>query len=181
MVKSNDKLVRLLGNHDLFHIMGRAEVLRAEPNSQTTKKLYDGVISGRIKAAWVEGNTIYTHAGIDLSFFPEFKDMTPKQIADNLNERLMYGVLNKNYNDKIFDTENGIFWTRGNLENDKFRQVVGHTVKAKEHTYKDGDRVKYIDTGRIFGGDRKLFQNTEANKPKFELPIEETQTGRRKK
>lgn len=172
------EFVRILGNHDLFHIMGKAEQLGGKSDEIITAKLREAVERGDIVAAWAEGDTIYTHAGIDLNFFDEYatETLTPKQIADSLNTILKNAVKNNDFGSKIFDTKNGIFWTRGDIENDLFRQVVGHTVKSKEHTYKNGDRVKYIDTGRIFGGDRSLFKNTVAEpyiqKEKQELKLE---------
>ncbi len=158
--ESGGKLVRVLGNHDLFHILNKAYMLGAKGDTNITKKLREAVANGEIVAAWSEGDTIYTHAGIDLNFFPEYKGKSVKYIVNDLNNRLMKAVETGDFSDKIFDTESGIFWTRNNIENKQFRQVVGHTVKSLKHTYKDGDRVKYIDTGRIFDGDRKFFNNT---------------------
>ena len=156
---SNGNLVRVLGNHDLFHVMGQAPRIGATPDQNLTDKLKALVEQDKIVAAWSEGDVIYTHAGIDLNAFPEFKGMAVDKIVANLNERLKNAVTSNNYNDPIFN-DNGIFWTRGNIENDQFRQVVGHTVQKEGVKHKPGQRVTYIDTGRIFGGDRKFFENT---------------------
>lgn len=187
-----DRVVRLMGNHELYHLAGAPNMIRAEPIPGLQQKLREDILAGRIKAAWTEGDVLYTHAGVDLNKFPEYVGKSNKFIADDLNRRLREAtakmspdtpgqnleILNS---DPIFATgsardghRGGIFWARQEIENSQFRQVVGHTPQPDGIIAEPGRRVKYIDAGRYAGEDgppevqrkaRELMINT-AGRPK---------------
>ena len=171
-LQAGDNLIRLVGNHDLYHIVGHPESIRALPIPGLQSRFLEDILSGQMVCAWSEYDTIYTHAGIDLKFFPEFKDEPPYEIVSQLNLRFRTSIAKFAVllieakgdqdardeaesrllkSDRIFDIKNGIFWTRSNISNDQFRQVVGHTPQRSGIRCRPGDRVKYIDAGRIFG------------------------------
>lgn len=170
--QSEGRLIRLFGNHELYHLAGVPWQISARAIPGLQERLFRDILSGKVAAAFSEGNTIYTHAGIDLNFFPEFKGMETKQIVSELNRRFLVAVqkfheawtnagedgdrrykASKEFlnSDPIFDPHNGIFWTRSNIANDQFQQVVGHTPQKQGIQDNPGDRVKYVDVGRIFG------------------------------
>jgi len=170
--QAQGRLIRLFGNHEQFHLAGIPGQIRAAPIPGLQERLFRDVISRNVVAAFSEGNTIYTHAGIDLKFFPEFVGMAAKEIVATLNERFVNAVrafhtawqsagadhelsfkVTETFleSDPIFDTHNGIFWTRSRIANDQFQQVVGHTPQESGIRDDPGDRVKYVDVGRIFG------------------------------
>lgn len=170
--QSKTQLIRLFGNHELYHLAGVAWQIGATKIPGLQERLFRDILSHKVLAAFLEGNTIYTHAGIDLKFFPEFVNIESSVIVSEINRRFFSAVerfhkgwvaakndpdiiypLIKSFlaSDKIFDSENGIFWTRSKIANDQFQQVVGHTPQRNGIKDNPGDRVKYIDAGRIFG------------------------------
>jgi len=150
---SEGRLIRLIGNHDLYHAHNEGRSLYpADPRTRETKEyFYDAILERRLIAAWGERDIIYTHAGIDLDFFPEYSGESNRFIIDDLNNRLFNAAVSNDFlSDRIFDIERGIFWTRNNIENSQFRQRVGHTPQRDGITVKPGDRVGYVDGGRVF-------------------------------
>jgi hypothetical protein len=165
-------MIRLLGNHEEFHLLAIPEHLRAPKLPGFREQLIDDVLSGRLVLAWTEGDVIYSHAGIDLNFYPEYRGRSNADIVTDLNARLVAAVQEiqtareeiwadgfKRHafaqhlmaQHTIFDPDHGILWTRGDIENEQFRQVVGHTPQLDGIKATPGMRVKYIDAGRVFG------------------------------
>lgn len=167
-----DKVIRLLGNHDLYHLVGCPSRINASYIPGMQEMLIEDVLAGRIDAAWAEGDLLYTHAGLDLQHFAEYRDKTLRFIVGDLNRRFRdvvvemkagdpsgnYWVMEK---DRIF-SDDGIFWTRGDIENTQFRQVVGHTPQWDGIKAEPGMRVKYIDGGRVFDEDGSLGDRLRA-------------------
>lgn len=155
-LQQNDpsKIDRLIGNHEIAHLFGYENAIGAPSLPGFRAKLINDILCGRVLAATVEGDTIYTHAGIDIDLFPEFQDLKPLQIADELNFRLQIAALTQQEIDPIFNQKRGIFWKRAeygaSLASTSFRQVVGHTPQPHGIIALPGLRVKYIDAGRVF-------------------------------
>lgn len=167
--QANGHVVRIKGNHEIYHVAGVPEWIGAPAIHGLQERLFRDILSGSVVAAFCEGNTIYTHAGIDLGFFPEYVGKSNDYIVKSLNQRLVSSVRSLFANsrrrsddieasalaftesDAIFDASYGIFWTRGNIANDQFQQVVGHTPQREGIRDNPGDRVKYVDVGRVFG------------------------------
>lgn len=170
--QSEGRLIRLLGNHELYHLSGTPWQIGAKDIPGLQERLFRDILDRKVEAAYCERNTIYTHAGIDLKFFPELVGKEPEAICAILNRRFRDAVakfhsaweragndiqlksrLSAEFleSDRIFDSSRGIFWTRGKIANDQFQQVVGHTPQSKGIRDNPGDRVKYVDVGRIFG------------------------------
>jgi hypothetical protein len=169
--QSDGRLIRLLGNHEQFHLLSIPEHMRAPELPGFREQLMEDILAGRVILAWTEGDVIYSHAGIDLDFYPEYRGRTNPDIVTDLNARLAAAVQEIQAHPEvltgdfarhafardmmakhaIFDSKRSILWTRDNIENSQFRQVVGHTPQLDGIQAAPGMRVKYIDAGRVFG------------------------------
>jgi hypothetical protein len=165
-VLNPNRVVRLLGNHELYELVGCPQAINSEPVEGLQSMLIDDIMSGNIRAAWYERDVLYSHAGLDLGLFPEYRGRALEEITLDLNQRLLaltnlidpsLGFQNLELldQDPIFSAGprgngygGGIFWARHDISNHEFRQVVGHTPqKDGIRESKDG-RVKYIDVFR---------------------------------
>lgn len=162
-----DQVVRLLGNHELYHLMGVPGLIRAGAIPGLQDALIDDIKSGKIAAAWAEGDVLYIHAGLDLDLYPEYMGKPLDFIVKDLNKRLVeavdkidradpYANIDLLRNDALFSAGpagngygGGIFWARQPIENTQFRQVVGHTPQKDGIKADPGLRVKYIDANRM--------------------------------
>ena len=150
---AGDKVERLIGNHELAYVMKDAikgikytDKIRAS----IIKGILDDIKTGKVKAASEAENTLFTHAGVSLGTFKEFKGKSAAYIAEVLNKRFLEAVEQNSFNDKIFNigrvekghtklslqgklnsSQGGIFWLRPQEAtatelNLGFKQVVGH-------------------------------------------------------
>lgn len=178
---SPSQVIRLVGNHELAQLIGNlGYASRFQPDAWLQQQILKDVLSGKITAAWSEGDTLYTHAGLDLRYFPEYRGRDLQSIVEHLNRRLVAFAKQVRADDPesnlwlsqfdaIFDTTHGIFWARHVEENNQFRQVVGHTPHEDGIICTPGSRVKFIDAMRVdpeTGEDRnvpharEIMQNT---------------------
>jgi hypothetical protein len=161
-----NQVIRLVGNHELYHIIGFPGIINASEIPGLQVDLIDDIKAGKLIVAWYERDVLYTHAGVDLTLFPEYSGRSLEFIANDLNRRLVE-MVNKidlsdpyhNYplleTDPVFSSGpygngymGGVFWARQPIENDQFRQVVGHTPQKDGIKADPGMRVKYIDANR---------------------------------
>lgn len=158
--ESPDNCRMLMGNHDLFHLLDCPHAIRAPAIPGFSAELREDILKGVVQLAWYESDTLYTHAGLHLGYFPEFKDKPLEVIVNELNARLVEFARKiipgrPDLNLMLVEEEpllgdHGVVWTRGRIENDQFRQVVGHTPQDRIKS-DPGLRVKYVDAGRVFG------------------------------
>lgn len=161
---SNDKVVLLLGNHELLNIQGYyhyvnknnyggfiSRPLRAE--AMDTEGIFGKYIIDNFKTAHVEENTLFVHAGIE-------HDMTILGV-DSLNSQVRDALRRRDFR-HIYLRSNGPLWTRKMISDsmvddcadtksmlDNFnalRVVVGHTPQRA------GQVEQYCD-GRVIAAD----------------------------
>ena len=135
-VKTGGQVYRLLGNHELAYIDVSKDILgiRYFKNNRNIigTQIRSDILNGRLKGAVAIGDELFTHAGVSLEKFPEWIGKTAKQIADDINTRLIKAIKNSDFSDPIFDWGNtelrkagypevqgnrgigGVFWLRPN-------------------------------------------------------------------
>ncbi len=188
--KTGGRVERLLGNHELAYLRGeRIKGVEYFDRAKIREQLISDIKSGKVKAAVAINGQLFTHAGLSLSKFPEFKGKSAEYIANNLNKRLLNAVNSNNfYRDKIFDIgrvehnssfprkgrakEGGIFWHRYQETSQKnldlgFNQFTGHSydpqllkVRMRQPHYIQ------TDVRRYYKG-RGVYHDTPLIEPKF--------------
>ncbi|RLE38497.1 hypothetical protein DRJ17_03790 [Candidatus Woesearchaeota archaeon] len=150
------EVVRLLGNHELLLLQNvdnrfaTESISDKEQREELRSKIIEDIKSGDVKAAYYVAGHMVLHGGYVPDAFPEFKDNSPEQIVDQLNERLVEAINTEDYeNDQIFKAGvsregeglPGIFWAdyykdlvyfdlalnKADLPD----QIVGHTPTRK--------------------------------------------------
>jgi hypothetical protein len=169
-----DRAERVLGNHELAYLIDDAisGIKYTDKEREIIKAgIKEDILSGKVKAAVEVDGKLYTHAGVSLDAFPEYKGKDAKYIADDLNQKLIQSVKEDNYGDKMFAkgrvekghslSKNerevgGPFWLRPQESAAKqldlgFVQVVGHNpgVGIREIW---GKNFIETDVGRRSGG-----------------------------
>ena len=123
---SGDNVVRLIGNHELAYLSDDA-ISGIKYTDKTRAIIKSGLKedfqSGKVKVAHANDGKLFTHAGVSLGAFDEFKPQKlsakyiklrnaknkveynraySEAIADNLNERMMTALKKSDYSDKMF-------------------------------------------------------------------------------
>ncbi|MEW5896418.1 MAG: T3SS effector HopA1 family protein [Nanoarchaeota archaeon] len=102
--KAGGRVVRLLGNHEMGYVQG--ELLGGMDFANYAKiraEILGDVRDGRVVAAAVVDGEIYTHAGISVRKFPEWKGLPAEKVAEDINLRFERAVANNDFTDPIFD------------------------------------------------------------------------------
>ncbi len=154
-----DKVVLLLGNHDLQYLNGYARHGCSGFRSEAFFDLNELLRSKRdlFQAAYQEGSIVWTHAGIHRGWYQYEFPYTSVKIADDLNGAFLQNV------DCMFDcgfkrggnkNQGGPFWADKHETSTKplkgISQVIGHTPVDKitiiNDIQKDKDHfLAYID------------------------------------
>jgi len=158
--KHMDKVVLLLGNHDLQYMYGYSRHgcsgFRSESYSEL-KTLFN-IKRHLFQVAFQVQKTIWTHAGITERWWKnKFSQYdTEIDIATSLNKAFLEYVsclFDIGHYRGGFDPVSGIFWAdKRETENDPlegYTQIIGHTVLPEIVIYNHNDNTKviYTDTG----------------------------------
>ncbi len=154
------RVVRLMGNHELAYLQKSPVSGYDYANADTIRAmLLKDIAEGRLVAASAIDGELYTHAGVSLQKFSEWKGKTAQQIANDINQRFYAAVQTGDFSDHIFDLgkgghspgskgwlnapdQGGIFWLRTDEltsisdVNLGFKQLRGHDVI---------DSTKFVD------------------------------------
>lgn len=136
------QVIRLLGNHELAYLTGQKihgiDYSNAKLVAEIRKGIIDDILGSKAKASFAYDNQLFTHAGLNVDKYPEYRGMSPNDVSKILNDKLIDAVKRNDYSDKIFDSQireggksdkGGIFWARpdeGNF-NLGYKQFYGHT------------------------------------------------------
>jgi hypothetical protein len=122
---TNVRVVRLIGNHELAYLRG--EKIRGVDYANATnirQSILDDIKDGYLVPAAEASGQLFTHAGVSLKKFPEWKGKSAAEISQDINARFAQGMQTGNlWGDKIFHIgrsekgigtydRSGIFWLR---------------------------------------------------------------------
>jgi len=156
-IKSDRKVIRLLGNHELMLLQGDYSFANFQKPEELAKILKEEVAERKVQAAWTDGEHLFSHAGVRTqlrqwlegsttkSFNEQFSSERLSRIADAANDVLMKAAVSSDCEGPLFyidstrggqDPFGGIFWGGGeNLVGSanafEMLQVFGHTPTRK--------------------------------------------------
>jgi len=149
--KSNkDKVILLMGNHDVTYIKDFTH-FECSGHNRSLEVMLSPIFTGNkdlFRAAYATDDVLFTHAGVNSLYLEKYEySNNPTEIADKLNKEF------NNYDDNAhiflsWDYRPGPFWQRpGSLkyaEPLNFWQVVGHT-DTKEVKFDIKYNICYAD------------------------------------
>ena len=214
--KSGGRVIRLMGNHELFFIEEGRNIInyadqkevanfaaryakkhgvqldefeaRLKYIAEVKKGILEDIAAGRLHASAAVDGELFTHAGVSLRKFPNWKGKTASEISADINSRFKKAVKSYQesgnyktaFNDPIFDIgksrggkadQGGIFWLdsveiRKSSDWDLgFKQIRGHeadvSTKTKGIRTERTENVITVDVGRTqsYGGGKGAYYN----------------------
>ncbi len=184
--QSGGTVIRLIGNHEMELLKGNYAITTL-PDSKIEKftaELKDGVLEGKLQAAYSRHGYLFTHAGAtaDLqTLFAEYGATDEDSLASEMNAVFINAAATNDFSHPIFNVGStrggphrfgGIFWE--DIE-DLFysdnplhiRQVVGHTP-LREVSVSDDGKIIAVDIGIYVGyGGGRGYLKIRSGKPEI--------------
>jgi len=197
-IKSEGKVIRLLGNHELILLQGNYSFANFQRPEELAEMLKKEIAERKVQAAWTDGKRLFSHAGVRTqlrqwlegsttkSFKEQFSPERLNRIADAANDGLIKAAESSDYEGPLFYIDRtrgghapfgGVFWGDGqnlfgSVQAFEMPQVFGHTPTRKPaFEFETGLSLINIDCGMWtgYGGNCGYLEIT----PKGEL-IEHT-------
>ena len=137
------KVITLLGNHD-YHYIYPVNYSGWKPETRFLAKflLEDDIQRGKLPYIHIEGDIIFSHAGVTNYWLKEVAKCTLEELQLNEVQLRLFDWNGRMGNDPYGDTiSNSPLWVRPrSLKEDAlldYRQVVGHTHYYQVENYKD--------------------------------------------
>jgi len=181
--KSEGRVIRLFGNHELMALQGYFSYCDFETPEELAEEIREEILQGKIQTAFAYEKRLYVHAGIRLRLLERIKnelnlgqtpwDETYELITEYLNRTAHEGISKKDYSHPIFwvdasrggrDEVGGVFWAHyPDLACEgvnPLRQVVGHTPPDK----KTRDSVRWTRDGKNINIDVGFYSGYGGNR-----------------
>jgi hypothetical protein len=189
----SEKVIRLLGNHELMLIMGNWSYANFNHCDQLAAQIERDIIEGKVQAAYYDGKYLYVHGGLRSSIRKILIEeiiaargthytVTEQDIADHINHLIISAVKNGCFTHPIFyagrsrggdQNDGGVFWS--DFQDlllsrcaDEIPQIVGHTVPQSAEPpirHNDSFRLVNVDAGlcQCYGGRRAFIKVKDAS------------------
>ncbi|AQU03301.1 hypothetical protein B1773_04475 [Dehalococcoides mccartyi] len=160
--QTGGNVTRLIGNHELAYLTGEKIPGIDYSNAPTIRKgILDDISAGKLKAAEAINGELYTHAGVSLEKFPEWRGKDAAYIAADINRRFNKALEQNKWIDHIFDKGSGErgykgiggpFWLRtketsAEAINLGYKQYFGHTPRPSGINEEASNAIN-VDIGR---------------------------------
>lgn len=183
--KTGGKVVRLLGNHELWWVQGKTESCGPSCHQKTFReKIIRDVLDHKVHAAatFREGGLLFSHAGFMPEILKSLKTTDYHKAAESANHLLRDSIKRNRFDHPLFQAsahrggsapEGGIFWADFQELREqtpsKIIQIVGHTPPHCKAGFDDCHPIRATSDLRAINIDGGLLERYGGNLAYLEI------------